>query len=129
VPNSDLTSHPVTNWSHGDPRVRVRLPVGVAYGTDVELLRRALLEVADASPGVLKEPPPMVYFDAFGDSSLNFELAVWTVEMSHSPRGFRSAINFAIERKLRESGIEIPFPQRVVHLRHASTPEPDKPQI
>jgi small-conductance mechanosensitive channel len=122
VPNSDLTSHPITNWSYGDPRVRVRVAVGVAYGTDPEQLRRALLEVAAAEPQVLVQPAPAVYFANFGDSSLNFELAVWTESMSHSPRGFRSDLNFAIERKLRQLGIEIPFPQRVVHLRPAPSP-------
>jgi len=117
VPNSDLTSHPVTNWSHGDPRVRVRIPVGVAYGSDVEKLKTALMEVAEADPQVLSEPKPTVYMNGFGDSSLHFELAVWTEAMSRNPRRFRSDLNFAIERKLREFGIEIPFPQRVVHLR------------
>ncbi|HVU25219.1 MAG TPA: mechanosensitive ion channel domain-containing protein [Opitutus sp.] len=119
VPNSDLTSHPITNWSHGDPRVRVRLPIGVAYGTDPERLTAALLAVAAANPHVLREPEPRVYFIAFGDSSLDFELAVWTQEHTHAPRRFRSDLNFAVERKLRETGIEIPFPQRVVHLRPA----------
>ena len=117
VPNSDLITHPVTNWSYGDPRVRIRLPIGVAYGTDVEKLRRVLLEVAAEHPSVLKDPPPSIFFDSFGDSSLNFELGLWTQEMAQAPRRFRSEINFAIERKLRENQIEIPFPQRVVHLR------------
>lgn len=119
VPNSHLTSQPVTNWSHSDLRVRLRLPVGVAYGTDAEKLRQALLEVARAHPQVLAEPAPAVYFEGFGESALNFELAVWTAEMSRTPRRFRSELNFAIERKLRETGIEVPFPQRVVHLRPA----------
>lgn len=119
VPNSDLTSHPITNWSYGDPKVRVRLPVGVAYGTEVEKLCAALLAVAAADSQVLKSPEPAIFFDGFGDSALNFELAVWTAEMSRAPRRFRSDLNFAIERKLREVGIEIPFPQRVVHLRPA----------
>jgi small-conductance mechanosensitive channel len=64
VPNSDLTSKPVTNWSYGDPRVRIRLPVSVAYGSDVEQLRSALLEVAAANQSVLREPAPTVYFDS-----------------------------------------------------------------
>lgn len=119
VPNSELTSNPITNWSYGDPKVRVRLPIGVAYGTDVEKLRLTLLGVAAANPQVLKTPEATVYFDSFGDSALNFELAVWTDTMSRSPRRFRSDLNFAIERTLREAGIEIPFPQRVVHLRPA----------
>ncbi|HYP15705.1 MAG TPA: mechanosensitive ion channel domain-containing protein [Opitutus sp.] len=117
VPNSELTSSPVTNWSHGGPRVRIRLPVGVAYGTDPEKVRAALLAAAAGHEHVLKLPEPSVYFDGFGDNALNFELAVWTDTMTHSPRRFRSDLNYAIERVLREREIEIPFPQRVVHLR------------
>lgn len=117
VPNSQLTSNPVTNWSHGGPRVRLRLPVGVAYGTDPERLRELLLTVATSHPHVLKTPEPVLFFDGFGDNALNFELAVWTETMTHSPRRFRSELNFLIERALRENEIEIPFPQRVVHVR------------
>jgi small-conductance mechanosensitive channel len=117
VPNSDLTSHPVTNWSHAGRRVRLRLPVGVAYGTNPDRLRRLLLEVASRHKEVLTEPEPVVYLDGFGDNALNFELAVWTDTMTNSPRRFRSDLNFMIEQALRENGIEIPFPQRVVHVR------------
>jgi small-conductance mechanosensitive channel len=120
VPNSDLTSHAVTNWSHGDPRVRIRLSVGVAYGTDPEKLRRVLLEVAKAHPKVLADPSPDVFFIGFGDSSLNFELAVWTAEMTSKPRRFRSELYYAIEKILRENKIEVPFPQRDLHLRSGS---------
>ena len=117
VPNSDFITNKVTNWSYGDPKVRIRVPVGVAYGTDIERLRRVLLEVAAEHPMVLREPAPEIFFSGFGDSSLNFELGVWTAEMTSKPRRFRSDLNFAIERKLRENGIEIPFPQRDLHLR------------
>ncbi len=117
VPNSNFITNPVTNWSHGDPKVRLRLPIGVAYGSDVEKLRRVLLEIAAENPAVLKEPAPMVRFLEFGDSSLNFELAVWTIDMARSPTRFRSDLYFAIERKLRENNIEVPFPQRDLHLR------------
>jgi len=117
VPNSDFISHAVTNWSHGDPRVRIRLPVGVAYGTDPEKLRNILLEVAKEHPKVLADPAPDVFFNGFGDSSLNFELAVWTAEMSSKPRRFRSELYYAMEKKLRENKIEVPFPQRDLHLR------------
>jgi small-conductance mechanosensitive channel len=117
VPNSNLIANPVTNWSYGDPKVRLRLPLGVAYGSDVEKLRRVLLEVAAANPSVLKEPAPMVRFLEFGDSSLNFELAVWTLDMARSPTRFRSDLYFAMDRALRENNIEVPFPQRDLHLR------------
>ena len=120
VPNSDFITHAVTNWSYSDPKVRMRLPVGVAYGSDVEKLRRVLLEVAAENPVVLKEPAPTVRFLGFGDSSLDFELAVWTISMAHRPTRFRSDLFFAIERKLRENNIEIPFPQRDLHLRSGS---------
>ena len=118
VPNSDLITQSITNWSHGDPKVRIRIPIGVAYGTNPEKVRDVLMAVAAAHPDVLKEPGPAVFFDAFGDSSLNFELAVWTQNRAHAPRRFRSEINFAIEKALRLNNIEIPFPQRVVHLRN-----------
>jgi small-conductance mechanosensitive channel len=117
VPNSDFISHAVTNWSYGDPKVRLRLPVGVAYGTDVERLVRVLLEVAAENRAVLKDPAPTVRFLGFGDSALNFEVAVWTIDMAHRPTRFRSDLYFAIERKLRENKIEVPFPQRDLHLR------------
>lgn len=117
VPNGDFISQTVTNWSHGDPKVRIRIPVGVAYGTDIDLLQRVLLEVATENPKTLDDPEPSVLFSDFGDNSLNFELAVWTATMSTRPRRFISSLNFAIEKKLRENNIEIPFPQRDLHVR------------
>jgi len=120
VPNSNFISDNVTNWSYGDPKVRIRLPVGVAYGSDVEKLRTVLLGVARAHPKVLKNPAPELFFKEFGDSSLNFELAVWTAEMTAKPRRFRSELNYAIEKALRDHHIEIPFPQRDLHLRSGS---------
>ena len=133
VPNSDFISSAVTNWSHGDPRVRMRLAVGVAYGTDTEKLREGLIEVAKNNPKVLTEPAPTVFFIGFGESSLDFELAVWTADMTAKPRRFRSELFFAIEKKLREMKIEIPFPQRDFHLRSgefklASPAPPDEPK-
>lgn len=117
VPNSDFITNKVTNWSYGDPKVRLRLPIGVAYGTDPERLRRLLIEIATEHPMVLRDPAPELFFNGFGDSSLNFELGVWTAEMASKPRRFRSELNYSMERTLRENGIEIPFPQRDLHLR------------
>ena len=117
VPNADLISNIVTNWSHGDPKVRIRVPVGVAYGSDLKLLQRLLLEAAREHPKALTNPKPVVLFTEFGDSSLNFELGVWTQEMTATPVHFTSEMNFIIEQKLRENGIEIPFPQRDLHVR------------
>jgi small-conductance mechanosensitive channel len=120
VPNSNFITNPVTNWSHGDPRVQIRIPFGVAYGTDLDKLKRVMLEVGAGNHDTLKEPAPRLFFVAFGDSSLNFELGVWTRTMTHSPRTYISDLNFAIEHKLRENDIEMPFPQRDLHLRSGS---------
>ncbi|HEV2210197.1 MAG TPA: mechanosensitive ion channel domain-containing protein [Verrucomicrobiae bacterium] len=117
VPNSSLITANVVNWSHGDPKVRTRLPVGVAYGTDVEKLRKLLLEVARVNPDILQEPPPEVLFVGYGDSSINFELAVWSITMLARPSRFRSELYYAMHRTLEEHHIEIPFPQRDLHLR------------
>ena len=117
VPNADFISNTVTNWSHGDPKVRIRVPVGVAYGSDLKLLQRLLLEAAAEHPKALRDPSPVVLFTEFGDNSLNFELGVWTQEMTAAPIHFTSEMNFIIEQKLRENDIEIPFPQRDLHIR------------
>ncbi|MCF7688628.1 MAG: mechanosensitive ion channel [Cephaloticoccus sp.] len=117
VPNSQFISETVINWSHGDPKVQFRIPIGVAYGSDTEKLKETLLALAKENPHVLAQPGPSVDFIEFGESSLNFELGVWTHDMVRSPRRFRSDLNFAIDHKLREVGIEIPFPQRDLHVR------------
>jgi small-conductance mechanosensitive channel len=117
VPNTKFIDSPVTNWTYGDPRVRFRVPIGVAYGSDLEKVRNALLEVARENSHVLPQPAPTVFLEAFGESSINLELVVWSKEMSYRPRRFRSDLNFAIVQKLREAGIEIPYPQRDLHFR------------
>jgi small-conductance mechanosensitive channel len=117
IPNQKFIDSPVTNWTYGDPKVRFRVPVGVAYGTDVEKVRAALIEAAAEDPHTLENPAPSVFFVEFGESSLNFELVAWSDEMSNRPRRYRSDLNFAINRKLREAGIEIPFPQRDLNIR------------
>jgi small-conductance mechanosensitive channel len=106
VPNGDFISQTVTNWSYSDPKVRIRIPVGVAYGTDPREVEKLLLEVADDDARTLK-----------GASSLDFELAAWTKEMTTRPTNYISGMNFAIDKKFREHDIEIPFPQRDLHIR------------
>ncbi|HSH40032.1 MAG TPA: mechanosensitive ion channel domain-containing protein [Chthoniobacterales bacterium] len=117
VPNSKFIEDPVTNWTYGDPRVRFRIPVGVAYGSDIDKVREALIAAGREHPQTLAEPAPNVFLSEFGDNSISFELVVWSSEMSARPRRYKSDLNFAIERKLREAGIEIPFPQRDLHIR------------
>lgn len=117
VPNSEFISGRVINWSHNDRSIRFRFPVGVSYNEDPEIVKKLLLEVADENEHVLKNPPPDVFFDEFGDSSLNFKLAVWTDTQADSMSPFKSELYYAIFKKFKEHNIEIPFPQRDLHLR------------
>src|SRR6266852_99067 len=117
VPNTKFIDSPVTNWTYGAPRVRFRVPVGVAYGSDIAKVRELLLAVARENPHTLKDPAPNVFLEQFGDSSIDFQLMVWSSEMSARPSRYRSELNFAIAEKFREAGIEFPFPQRDVHIR------------
>src|SRR3954447_26220274 len=117
VPNTKFIDSPVTNWTYGDPRVRFRVPVGVAYGSDVNKVQEALVAAGRSNLHVLEDPAPNAFLIKFGDSTLEFELVVWSSEMSHRPSRFKSDLNFAIEEKLREAGIEIPNPQRDIHIR------------
>jgi small-conductance mechanosensitive channel len=117
VPNTKFIDSPVTNWTYGDPRVRFRIPVGVAYGSDIDKVRATLIAAGKENPHTLEEPAPSVFLDKFGDNSIEFELVVWSSEMSYRPRRYRSDLNFAIEKKLREAGIALPFPQRDLHFR------------
>lgn len=128
VPNSKFIDSPVTNWTYGDPRVRFRVPIGVAYGSDVNKVREALIAAGRSNSHVLEDPAPSVFLNKFGESSIDFELVVWSSEMSHRPSRFKSDLNFAIEQKLREAGIEIPFPQRDLHIRSGAlrTTGPDE---
>ena len=117
VPNTKFIDSPVTNWTYLDPRVRFRVPIGVAYGSDVKKVSEALIAAGRSNPHVLEDPAPSVFLTRFGESAIDFELVVWSAEMSHRPSRFKSDLNFSIEEKLREAGIEIPFPQRDVHIR------------
>src|SRR6059058_4440806 len=105
VPNTKFIDSPVTNWTYGDPRVRFRIPIGVAYGSDVNRVRAALIAAAREHANTLKDPAPSVFLEKFGESSIDFELVVWSDEKASKPRSYRSELNFLIERHLREAGI------------------------
>jgi potassium efflux system protein len=116
VPNSDLVSNQVTNWTLSDRKSRITISVGVAYGSDVTLVMRTLLESVKDNPLVLKIPDPQVVFSGFGQSSLDFRLLVWIADVDSRLRA-QTEILQEIDRRFRELGIEIPFPQRDLHLR------------
>ena len=120
IPNSKLIDENVVNWSHNDRKIRFRIAVSVAYGTDVRLVERLLLEVAADNPDVLEDPPPSVRFIEFGDSGLHLELRAWSTTLLHRKGLLVSSLNFVIYDKLREHRIEIPFPQRDLHIRGGS---------
>lgn len=115
VPNADLVTGKLVNWSHRDPSVRREIVVGVAYGSDVELVRSILLSVAGAHPRVLRQPAPSVLFLDFADSSLNFKLLFWVDNVAVALT-VTSDLRFALDHRFREAGIDIPFPQREVRL-------------
>jgi small-conductance mechanosensitive channel len=119
VPNSELISSPVTNMMFNDSRGRLRVTVGVAYGSDTALVRQLLLDIANGHRDVVVDgssPHPDVFFQEFGESSLNFDLLCHLKNIDSKPR-VRSEINFQIDAAFRKHGIEIPFPQRDIHIR------------
>jgi small-conductance mechanosensitive channel len=121
VPNSDLIANPVTNWTLSDRRMRIVIPVGVAYGSDVQVVLKTLMDCAMASSKVSRLPEPLVMFKTFGDSALEFELHVWIHDINERHK-VRSALHQDLDRRLRDAGITIAFPQRDIHIRQADQP-------
>lgn len=117
VPNAELVSGQVTNLTHNDRIVRFSFPVGVSYGSDPRHVERCLLDVAKADPDLVETPAADVLFAGFGESSLDFVLRAYSTSLVERPEVLRSKINFAIWYKLKAEGIEIPFPQRDVHVK------------
>jgi small-conductance mechanosensitive channel len=117
VPNAKFVTENVINWSHNDRKVRFRIPVTVAYGSDVQLVERLLLETAGECPDVLEKPAPAVRLMEFGDSGLNFELRAWSTTLIHRRGLLTSALNLAIYCKFGEHHIEIPYPRRDLYIR------------
>ena len=120
IPNSDLISNEVTNWTLTNRQVRLIIPVGVAYGSDVDLVTETLLACAQTNPKVVKRPEPKVLFLSFGESSLDFELRVFVMDFDNRIE-VKSALHYQIDRSFRAANIEIPFPQRDLHHRGGDT--------
>ncbi|MEO1005095.1 MAG: mechanosensitive ion channel domain-containing protein [Cyanobacteria bacterium J06638_38] len=128
VPNSRFLSEEVINWNHRRSVSRIHLPVGVAYGSDVKKVKSALLQAAAEHVEVLRNPPPQVFFTEFGDSSLNFELLIWTSDPSRQAP-LKSDLCFRIEELFNEQQIVIPFPQRDINLKAQDMPIKLPPQL
>lgn len=116
VPNHNFVSEKVINWSHNDLKTRFEVSVGVAYGSDVQLVKESLLMVADECPDVAKKPKPKVWFTDFGNSSLDFKLLFWS-EQVFAIQNTESDLRFAIDAIFRNNDITIPFPQRDLHIK------------
>jgi potassium-dependent mechanosensitive channel len=116
VPNAQFISEEVVNQTFDDRNLRIRVRVGVAYGSDTALVRETLERVSMKHPSVLQDRPAVVLFDDFGDSSLDFSVLIWVGDPLIQNR-VASDIRFEIDRAFREAGIEIPFPQRDLHLK------------
>jgi small-conductance mechanosensitive channel len=118
VPNSRLTNQKVVNWSYRDPRCRIHIPVGVAYGSDPQQVKEAMLSAARCHPLVLSTPEPQVWLIAFGHSSMDFELLVW-INRPQDQFILKSDLNYAIVAEFRRRHIVIPFNQQDLHIRSA----------
>lgn len=132
IPNSDFINDVVTNWTANDPNIRVHIPIGVGYSSNPAKVRDLLLAAAKAHPDVLPEPKPLVLFTDYGDNSINFDLMVWTATRSHAPALLKSDLYFTLFKTFAENKVELPFPQRDLHLRSSDLPWPfpatEKPQ-
>lgn len=117
VPNSQFIDSQVINWSHNEHKVRFNFPVGVSYNEDPEKVKKILLEVAKANPGVLQTQESDVLFDSYGENSLNFNLRVWTSDYVNKPKVLKSQLYYAIFEQFTKEKIQIPYPQRDLHLK------------
>jgi potassium efflux system protein len=121
VPNKEFITGQLINWTLSDPITRITVKVGIAYGSDTALAHRVMLETAQANERVLESPRPKIFFVGFGDSSLDFEIRVY-VRSVEERFAVIHELHMAIDQGLRKHGIEIPFPQRDLHLRSAEAP-------
>ncbi len=122
VPNELLISHRIENLSYTDPNIWLSTSVSVAYGSDVDRVIAMLVEATAGVPRVLEQPPPSAVLSSFGADGLELTVGFWIADPENGTLGVRGAVNLALWRALRDAGVEIPFPQRVVHWAAASEP-------
>jgi len=116
VPNKTFITSQLINWTLSDAVTRVVIPVGIAYGSDVELAHKVMVDTVKSTPLVLAEPEPSVLMVGFGESSLDFSIRVFVCELSNRLPVTHDLL-FRLEKALREHRIEVPFPQRDIHVR------------
>ena len=117
IPNENLMVNQVENWSYSSRDVRVKLPVGVAYGTDIDLAERLMLQAVREMPRVLDHPAPAVWLSAFGDNAILFELQIWIDDPEEGIGNVRSDVLKRLWHLFRENNVQIPYPQSDVHIK------------
>ena len=116
VPNGQLISNEVINWTLSDQKRRIEIPVGVSYNSDPAVVQRLLMDILIHHKEIIKDPEPFVFFSGLGDSSLDFSLLFWIGDYAEGRR-IRSEVYFKVFEIFKENNIEIPFPQRDIHVR------------
>ena len=117
IPNENLMTEEVVNWSYSDTNVRIHIPVGVSYDCDLALAQKLMIEAGKQPARVLKSPAPTVWLKGFGDSSVDHDILVWVSDPEAGVGNIRSEVLNALWRLFKEHGIEIPYPQRDLHIR------------
>ena len=117
VPNEDLITSKVINYTHSDTDSRIEITIGVSYSSDLNLVKKLILEAALEHPRTLKDPQPNCFLREFADSSVNFLLHFWIGDVDEGRFGPQSEVMFDIWNKFKENNIEIPFPQRDIHIK------------
>lgn len=122
IPNENLITQTVENWSYSDRKVRLHIAIGVSYNSDIHQVRKLLLQAVDEHARVLKIPEPRCLITGFGDSSIDFEIRAWIFDPQEGLTNLKSDIFYRVWDLFKENNIEIPFPQRDIHIRQAATP-------
>jgi small-conductance mechanosensitive channel len=117
IPNEEFITQRVENWSYTDSKVRLKLPIGVSYDSDLRLAMKLAIEAADEEPRVIKDPAPKCLLIEFGDNSVNLELRIWIADPQEGVRNIRSAVLLRVWDKFHEAGVQFPFPQRDLHVK------------
>jgi small-conductance mechanosensitive channel len=117
IPNEDLMTTAVENWSYSDRNVRMRIPIGVSYNSDMQLVEKLLHQAVDEAPRVLREPAPRVWMTEFADNSVNWEIRAWIADPEGGMGNIRGDVLMRVWNLFKEHGIEIPFPQRDLYIK------------
>ena len=123
IPNEDLVTHQVINWSYSNNLVRLKIPVGIGYDSDIQQAMELMLEAAAAVDRILTDPKPVCLLMGFGENSVDFQLRVWIGDPQNGVHNVKSQVLLGVWERFKQHGIELPFPQRVLH--HKSLPEPE----